>query len=127
MLKKSANFVLASLRGSTYRNVRLASSLAAVALDGHFEHPASTAEKLLTKEPCWHHIQPQFQKALSVQHPTKSEGSLFLCVEPDQSICKFLSKILDGNLFGLIYGIYIFYDERRPYPLRYSLSFLCRV
>jgi len=41
MLKKSASFVLASLRGSTYRSVRLASSLATAALDGHFEHPAS--------------------------------------------------------------------------------------
>ncbi len=39
MLKKSASFVLASLRGSTYRNVRLASSLDEAALDGHFEHP----------------------------------------------------------------------------------------
>ena len=33
MLKKSASFVLASLRGSTYRSVRLA-SLLAVALPG---------------------------------------------------------------------------------------------
>ena len=41
MLKKSASFVLVSLRGSTYRSVRLASSLTAAALDGHFEHPAS--------------------------------------------------------------------------------------
>jgi hypothetical protein len=41
MLKKSASFVLASLRGSTYRSVRLASSLVAAALDVHFEHPAS--------------------------------------------------------------------------------------
>jgi len=40
MLKKSASFVLAALRGSTYRNVRLASSLAAALLDGLFEHPA---------------------------------------------------------------------------------------
>jgi hypothetical protein len=40
MLKKSASFVLASLRGSTYRSVRLASLLAVAALDGHFEHPA---------------------------------------------------------------------------------------
>jgi hypothetical protein len=39
MLKKSASGVLASLRGSTYRSVRLASSLAAVLLDGLFEHP----------------------------------------------------------------------------------------
>jgi|MudIll2142460700_1097286.scaffolds.fasta_scaffold01147_4 hypothetical protein len=40
MLKKSASFVLASLRGSTYRGVRLASSLAAALLDRLFEHPA---------------------------------------------------------------------------------------
>jgi hypothetical protein len=39
MLKKSASGVLASLTGSTYRNVRLASSLAAALLDGLFEHP----------------------------------------------------------------------------------------
>ena len=41
----SASFVLASLRGSTYRSVRLASSLAAAALDGHFEHPAKTSKQ----------------------------------------------------------------------------------
>jgi hypothetical protein len=39
MLKKSASGVLASLRGSTYRSVRLASSLAAALLDCLFEHP----------------------------------------------------------------------------------------
>ena len=39
MLKKPASGVLASLRGSTYRSVRLASSLAAALLDGLFEHP----------------------------------------------------------------------------------------
>jgi hypothetical protein len=38
MLKKSASGVLASLRGSTYRSVRLASSLAAALLEGLFEH-----------------------------------------------------------------------------------------
>jgi hypothetical protein len=32
--------VLASLRGSTYRSVRLTSLLAAALLDGLFEHPA---------------------------------------------------------------------------------------
>src|ERR1043165_9076095 len=41
MLKKSASGVLASLRGSTYRSVRLASSLAAALLDSFFEHPIS--------------------------------------------------------------------------------------
>ena len=40
MLKKSASFVLVSLRGSTYRSVRLTSSLTAAALNGLFEHPA---------------------------------------------------------------------------------------
>ena len=39
MLKKSASSVLASLRGSTYRSVRLASSLAAALMEGLFEHP----------------------------------------------------------------------------------------
>ena len=38
MLKKTASIVLASLRGSTYRSVRLAPSLAAALLDG-LEHP----------------------------------------------------------------------------------------
>src|SRR6266404_3745859 len=40
MLKKSASGVLASFRGSMYRSVRLASSLAAALLNGLFEHPA---------------------------------------------------------------------------------------
>ncbi len=35
----SVSFVLALLRGSTYRSVRLASSLAAALLNGLFEHP----------------------------------------------------------------------------------------
>jgi len=39
MLKKSVSGVLASLRGSTYRSVRLVSSLAAALLNSLFEHP----------------------------------------------------------------------------------------
>jgi hypothetical protein len=39
MLKKSASGVLASLRSSTYRSARLASSLAAALLDDLFEYP----------------------------------------------------------------------------------------
>ena len=39
MLKKSSSGVLASLRSSTYRSVRFASSLAAALLEGPFEHP----------------------------------------------------------------------------------------
>jgi hypothetical protein len=44
MLKQAASGVLASLRGSTYRSVRLASSLAAVLLDSLFEHLEATNE-----------------------------------------------------------------------------------
>jgi hypothetical protein len=40
MLKQSTSFVLASLKGSTYRSVRLTSSLAAALPDELFEHPA---------------------------------------------------------------------------------------
>ena len=53
MLNKSVSFVLASLRGSTYRSVRLASSLAAALLNGLFEHPAmcfSVVPHILTIE-----------------------------------------------------------------------------
>jgi hypothetical protein len=42
MLKKSASVVLASLKGSTYRSVRLAFSLVAASLDSLFEHPEDT-------------------------------------------------------------------------------------
>ncbi|MCH8040664.1 MAG: hypothetical protein IH977_10030 [Nitrospinae bacterium] len=45
MLKKSASFVLAALGGSTYRTeYAFASSLAAAALDGLFDHPASCSD-----------------------------------------------------------------------------------
>jgi hypothetical protein len=50
MRKKSASGVLASLRGSTYRSVRLASSLAAALLDGLFAHPASYSDTNTTRE-----------------------------------------------------------------------------
>ncbi len=45
MLKKSASFVLAALGGSTYRTEYVfASSLAAAALDGLFDHPAGCSD-----------------------------------------------------------------------------------
>jgi len=50
MLKKAASIVLASLRGSTYRGVRLASSLAAALLDGLFEHPAGRGNPALVQD-----------------------------------------------------------------------------
>ena len=48
--KKSASGVLASLRDSTYRSVRLASSLTAALLDGLFAHPASYSDTNTTRE-----------------------------------------------------------------------------
>ena len=47
MPKKFSSGVLASLRGSTYRSVRLACSLAAALLDGLFEHPAGCSPGVL--------------------------------------------------------------------------------
>jgi hypothetical protein len=47
MLKKSTSIVLASLKGSTYRSVRLAFSLAAALLDGLFEHPVRSSPIVL--------------------------------------------------------------------------------
>jgi hypothetical protein len=47
VLKKPASGVLASLSSSTYRSVRLATSLAAALLDGLFEHPVSLAGSIL--------------------------------------------------------------------------------
>ncbi len=46
MLKKSASFVLAALGASTYRTeyTRIASSLAAAALDSLFDHPAGCSD-----------------------------------------------------------------------------------
>ncbi len=45
MLKKFSSGVLASRRGSTYRNVRLASTLTAALLENLFEHPARGLEE----------------------------------------------------------------------------------
>ena len=46
MLKMTASFVLASFRPSTYpRGYASGSSLAAAALDSHFEHPAEKGSR----------------------------------------------------------------------------------
>jgi hypothetical protein len=60
MLKKSASGVLASLRGSTYRNVRLASSLAAALLDSLFEHPAEVFSSCLRRVGHRHFVVPKW-------------------------------------------------------------------
>ena len=46
MLKNSAGVVLASLRGSTYPRVRLASSFAAILMDSLFEHPVGDRDPI---------------------------------------------------------------------------------
>ena len=64
MLKKAASGVLASLRDSTYRSVRLVLSLVAALPDSLFEHPAVmlASTPYGTLEPnCWH--QPSFSEA----------------------------------------------------------------
>ncbi len=54
MLKKSASFVLAALGGSTYRTeYAFASSFAAAALDGLFDHPAGYSDALPDFLECW--------------------------------------------------------------------------
>ena len=55
ILKKSASFVLALLRDSTYRSVRLASSLAAALLDSLFEHPTACSSSTREGSKGWHH------------------------------------------------------------------------
>ena len=50
MLKNPASFVLASLRGSTYPEVRFASSLVAAALDGLFEQAAGCFGAITMRE-----------------------------------------------------------------------------
>ena len=68
MLKKFASCVLAAFRSSTYRSVRLASSLTAALLDGLFEHPAwriPVIPDVQTSEiPACHRVFPQLPLAL---------------------------------------------------------------
>ena len=63
MLKKSASIVLASLRCSTYRSVRLASSLAAALLDGLFEHPETIVTPALREDSSTYSVQIEFSAA----------------------------------------------------------------
>jgi hypothetical protein len=63
MLEKTTSGVLTSLRSSTYRSVRLASSLAAALLDGLFEHP----EAILTPVPL---CEVPMVYGIEIGHPT---------------------------------------------------------
>ena len=88
MLKKSASGVLASLRGSTFRSVRLTSSLAAALpaerrvlarrgwageTSGLFEHPAWRASVIPDMQPvkfqCAHRVFPQPVRPLGPSAP----------------------------------------------------------
>jgi len=70
MLKKSASFVLTSLRGSTYgKEYASASSLslAAAALDGLFEHPAGYSDLVSDlQHPCVARVPKWFFNSLLV-------------------------------------------------------------
>ena len=106
MLKKSASGVLASLRDSTYRSVRLASSLAAALLDGHFEHPGvSTPSKPFAKISVVIHVCTEYSCNLLdfLRH-----GVLFDCPRPgrqhlgtiiDRTLNLFISRLLKHLIF----------------------------
>ena len=83
MLKNSASGVLASLRGSAYRSVRLASSLAAALLDGLFEHPARGSPIVLTV---------RTSEALACLHnspqPPETNPSRPIMLEPSITACE---------------------------------------
>ncbi len=77
MLKNSASGVLASLRGSTYRSVRLASSFAAALLGGLFEHPAQLVCVMLLLQACSSPPDVSSKVAVSPLPPPKTVGSLW--------------------------------------------------
>ena len=90
VLKKSASGVLTSLRGSTYRSVRLPSSLAAALLDGLFEHPAKLRLLLAPKtcntraslRCCFGHSSPLPTAAVAAQQERLPNGALITLREP---------------------------------------------
>lgn len=64
MLKKSLSGVLASLRGPTYRSVRLAASLTTALLDGLFELPVVIIPSVGYLTLHWHFMEtPSFSAA----------------------------------------------------------------
>jgi hypothetical protein len=76
MLKKSASGVLASLRGSTYRSVRLAPSLAAALLDSLFEHP----DVLSLSTEFFRKLISQGQPSHDAAADEIAQGMLFVCI-----------------------------------------------
>ena len=86
MLKKSSSFVLASLRGSTYRSVRLASSLAAALLGELFEHPAD----LQVLSPCVLSQQRETEllRKLLMGKTTQSGGHAYRLSQPGYRPCR---------------------------------------
>jgi hypothetical protein len=74
MLKKSASGILSSLRGSTYRSVRLAFSLDAALLDSLFEHP-EVILVLTTNGNFW----PSFGIDQAFPQPAKSKSGTLTC------------------------------------------------
>ena len=78
MLKNSTSVVLTSLRGSTYRSVRLAASLVAALLEGLFEHP-DVIEALASSEI----VQRRFMYKLGFPQPVKEASSMAVAAGGD--------------------------------------------
>ena len=82
MLKKSSSIVLASLKGSTHRSIRLASSLAAALLDSLFEHPARGSPVVLYVRsieflPCHNSFSADSQCSSSATGKRRSQDRMF--------------------------------------------------
>ena len=78
LLIKSASIVLAALRGSMYRSVRLVSSLAAALLDGLSEQPARISEKTVTSERLGFRFPQVVCRQAANCRPTKSAASFYV-------------------------------------------------
>ena len=97
MLKKSASFVLASHRGSTYRSVRLASSLTAALLGGLFEHPeAILTSATFCKIPTRYCVSAEFFRSLLGYRFQVRETGAICQVKMYDIACHYLSVLSDS-------------------------------
>ena len=126
MLKKSASGVLASLRGSTYCCVRLASSLAAVLLGGLFEHPVGAVWiGLALSGLVWPSTVPAAEQRVPLRvaihvHSTASTGTLSLEALAARAEQQGLDAIVLSDNFSLEYEYGL-----QPFPglLKKTISF----
>ena len=97
------SIVLASLRGSTYRSVRLASSLAAALLDGHFEHPAGHSDTITLRSiTASRRTKPElFHKLLSMPPSQQFYSGLddFHCWDAPNQVQCLVTHLVDESSF----------------------------